>query len=396
MIVKSRDGLPVCLMRYGLSKIYEIAMSTDKHYMLIVLSVVFLCTVFCSRQACAVRIKDIANIEGVRQNQLVGYGLVVGLDGTGDGSKSEFTIKSISSMLEKMGVTVDPSRISVKNVAAVMVTANLPPFSKHGSKIDAIVASIGDAKSLYGGTLLFTPLKGADGNTYAVAQGPIIIGGFSAGGADASIQKNFPTVGRIIGGASVEEEIPSAFDRQDTLSLSLHSPDFTTVSRVAEAINFAFYDRIAFAPDSGTIEIKVPQKYLGNLVELVTIIEGLDITPDRVAKVVINERTGTVIVGKDVKISTIAIAHGNLSIAIKETADVSQPLPFSNGQTTVVPDTNLSVKEGKNKLMLMDTGVSIDQLVRALNSLGISPRDLITIFQALKASGALQAELETI
>jgi flagellar P-ring protein precursor FlgI len=371
-------------------------MYTAKHHLLIVLSILFLYSVCCSRHACAVRIKDIADIEGVRQNQLVGYGLVVGLDGTGDGSKSEFTIKSISSMLEKMGVTVNPAKISVKNVASVMVTANLPPFSKHGSKIDAIVASIGDAKSLYGGTLLFTPLKGANGNVYAVAQGPIVIGGFSAGGADASVQKNFPTVGRIIGGASVEDEIPSAFDRQDTLSLSLHSPDFTTVSRVAEAINFAFHDRIAFAPDSGTIEIKVPQKYLGNLVELVTVIEGLDITPDRVAKVVINERTGTVIVGKDVKISTIAIAHGNLSIAIKETADVSQPLPFSKGRTTVVPDTNLSVKEGKNKLMLMDTGVSIDQLVRALNSLGISPRDLITIFQALKASGALQAELETI
>jgi flagellar P-ring protein FlgI len=396
MIVKSLDGLPVCSMRSGLSKVYELTMDTFKHHLLIILSVVFLCSVFCSRHACAVRIKDIADIEGVRQNQLVGYGIVVGLDGTGDGSKSEFTIKSISSMLEKMGVTVNPAKLSVKNVAAVMVTANLPPFSKHGSKIDSIVASIGDAKSLYGGTLLFTPLKGANGNVYAVAQGPIVIGGFSAGGSDASIQKNFPTVGRIIGGASVEDEIPSGFDRKDTLSLSLHAPDFTTVSRVAEAINSAFYDRIAFTPDSGTIDVKVPQKYLGNIVELVTIIEGLDITPDGVAKVVINERTGTVIVGKNVKISTIAIAHGNLSIAIKETADVSQPLPFSNGQTTVVPDTNLSVKEGKNKLLLMDAGVSIEQLVRALNSLGVSPRDLITIFQALRASGALQAELETI
>ncbi|SPD72671.1 flagellar basal body P-ring protein [uncultured Desulfobacterium sp.] len=384
------------LTHSGLFSVDELTMCTIKRKILAESLFCFLALAVSFRCAYGVRIKDIADIEGVRKNQLVGYGLVIGLDGTGDGNKSEFTIKSISSMLERMGVTIDPARISVKNVAAVMVTADLPPFSKPGGKIDANVSSIGDAKSLYGGTLLFTPLKGANGNTYAVAQGPIVIGGFSAAGSDASVQKNFPTVGRIIGGALVEDEVSNDFERKESLSWSLHSPDFTTVSRVAEAINSAFYDKIAFTPNSGTIEVKIPQKYIGNLVELVTVIEGLEITPDEIAKVVINERTGTVIVGKNVKISTTAIAHGNLSIAIKESADVSQPLPFSNGQTTVTPNTNMSVKEGKNKLMLMDTGVSIEQLVKALNSLGVSPRDLITIFQALRASGALRAELETI
>jgi len=352
---------------------------------------------FLAGHAHAVRIKDIAYIEGVRKNQLVGYGLVVGLDGTGDGNKSEFTLQSMSSMLEKMGIRVDPDDVDVDNVAAVMVTTDLPPFAKPGGRIDAIVSSISDAESLYGGTLLFTPLKGADGQVYAVAQGPVITGGFSASGSGAKIQKNFPTVARIINRAVVERGIHSNFSQNETLSLALHSPDFTTVSRVAAAINRALYDRVARTPDSGSVEIKVPEKYLGNLVELVTLIEGLNITPDSVAKVVINERTGTVVIGKDVRINTIAIAHGNLSVAIKETADVSQPIPFSRrGRTVVTSDTDIKVKEEKNKLMLIESGVSIGELVRGLNALGVSPRDLITIFQSLKASGALQAELETI
>jgi len=303
----------------------------------------------------------------------------------------------MSSMLEKMGVRVDPDDVDVDNVAAVMVTTDLPPFAKSGGRIDAIVSSISDAESLYGGTLLFTPLKGADGQVYAIAQGPVITGGFSASGSDAKVQKNFPTVARIINGAVVEREIPSTFSQNETLSLALHSPDFTTVSRVAEAINMALYDRVARTPDSGTVEVKVPENYLGNLVELITLIEGLNITPDSIAKVVINERTGTVVIGRDVRITTIAIAHGNLSVAIKETADVSQPLPFSRrGRTVVTSDTDISVEEEKSKLMLIESGVSIGELVRALNALGVSPRDLITIFQSLRASGALQAELETI
>jgi len=302
----------------------------------------------------------------------------------------------MSSMLEKMGISVDANDIDVDNVAAVMVTANLPPFAKPGSRIDAMVSSIGDAESLYGGTLLLAPLKAANGKVYAVAQGPVVIGGFSAGGSTAKVQQNFPTVGRIIEGALVENEVPSDFCQDRILTLALRHPDFTTVSRMADAINAVLYDRAAQTPDAGTVEVKVPEKYLGNLVELVSLIEGLDVTPDSIAKVIINERTGTVVIGKDVRISTIAIAHGNLSVAIKETSDVSQPLPFSRGRTTVVPDTDISVKEGKKKLMIMEAGVSIGELIRALNALGVSPRDLITIFQALRASGALHAELETI
>jgi len=344
----------------------------------------------------AVRIKDITDIEGVRTNQLVGYGLVVGLDGTGDGTKAEFTLQSMASMLDRMGISVDSDDIKVENVAAVMVTANLPTFSKAGRRIDVIVSSIGDAESLYGGTLLFTPLKAADGNVYAVAQGPLVIGGFSAGGAESTVQKNFPTVGRVLNGAIIEKEIVNNFSQKETLTLALHNPDFTTVSRVAEVINAALLDQVAMTPDAGTINVKVPEKYKGNLVWLVSMIEGLNVSTDSVAKVVINERTGTVVVGKDVRISTIAIAHGNLSVAIKESASVSQPLPFSQGETVTTPETDMIVKEENKKLMLIESGVSIGELVRALNLLGVSPRDLITIFQALKASGALQAELETI
>ncbi|HEN21207.1 MAG TPA: flagellar basal body P-ring protein FlgI [Desulfobacteraceae bacterium] len=347
--------------------------------------------------AFAIRIKDIAEIKGVRQNQLVGYGLVVGLDGTGDGKNARFTFESMASMLEKMGVTVTAKNIEkVENVAAVMVTADLPPFAKLGSRIDVVVSSIGDAKSLYGGNLLLTPLMASDGNVYSVAQGAVIIGGFSAGGAQAQVQKNFPTVGRVIDGALIEKEIPSDFGKDGLLSLSLRNPDFTTASRVADAINGALSDSLAKAPDAGSIEVRVPERYSENIVGLVTFIEGLHVATDSTSKVVINERTGTVVMGNNVRISTVAIAHGNLSIEIKESADVSQPLPFSEGETVVVPETEISVKEERNKLLLLESGVSIGDVVRGLNSLGVSPRDLITIFQAIKASRALQAKLEVI
>lgn len=344
----------------------------------------------------AVRIKDLADIKGVRNNQLVGYGLVVGLDGSGDGKKSRFTVQSMASMLEKMGITIHPDEIAVSNVAAVMVTAELPPFAKAGSRIDALVSSIGDAKNLQGGTLLLTPLKAVNGQVFAVAQGPVNTGGFSAGGAGGSVQKNFPTVGRVISGALVERELEIDFNRRSSLTLSLHQPDFTTAARVSDAINGLFYGDVADAPDAGTIRINVPGAYVGNLVELVAMIEKLDVTPDSAAKVVINERTGTVVMGENVRLSTIAIAHGNLSIVIKESSAVSQPLPFSDGETVVTPDTNISVKEEGKQLVLMETGTSIGEVVRALNALGVSPRDLIAIFQAIKAAGALQAELEVI
>lgn len=344
----------------------------------------------------SVRIKDIANIQGVRNNQLVGYGLVVGLDGTGDGNRSTFTVQSMVSMLENMGITVDAKDVKVKNVAAVMVTADLPPFARAGGRIDALVSSIGDAQNLQGGTLLLTPLRAGNGDVYAVAQGPVNTGGFQASGAGASIQKNFPTVGRLIGGALVERDIHADFNLRTSLTLSLQRPDFTTVTRVTDAINGLFFDPIASSADAGTIDLQVPPAYIGNLVELVAMIESLEVTPDVTARVVINERTGTVVMGENVRIATIAIAHGNLSIIIKENTYASQPLPFSEGETVLLPDTEVSIGEGENQLVLLPQGTSIGEVVNALNALGVSPRDLIAIFQAIKAAGALQAELEVI
>jgi flagellar P-ring protein precursor FlgI len=349
-----------------------------------------------STPAWAARLKDLVNIKGVRSNQLVGYGLVVGLDGTGDGKKAVFTIQSMVAMLEKMGVTVSKQDIKVKNVAAVMVTAELPPFARAGISIDATVSSIGDAQNLQGGTLLLTPLKAVNGDIYAVAQGPVNTGGFSSGGAGASVQKNFPTVGRLIGGAIVERDISSNFNSRTSLTLSLERPDFTTAIRVTDAINSLFYDQIASAMDAATVQLRVPVAYAGNLVELVAMVEKLEVHPDNTARVVINERTGTVVMGENVRISTIAIAHGNLSIVVKENSQVSQPSSFSEGQTVVTPDTQLAVKEGEGQLVLMENGTSIRDVVNALNALGVSPRDIIAIFQAIKAAGALQAELEVI
>jgi flagellar P-ring protein precursor FlgI len=351
------------------------------------------------QHAHAVRIKDITDIKGVRENQLVGYGLVVGLEGTGDSDDSLFTIQSLASLLEKMGVTVQPTDIEdVENVAAVMVTGNLPPFASMGSRIDVLVSSIGDAENLQGGTLLFTPLKAADGSVYAVAQGPVSTGGFAvSGNSGDQVQKNFPTVGRVVGGALVEKEIHSNFNQKDSLTLALHQPDFTTATRVAQAINRAFYSQLAQTQDAGSIRVMVPENYLGNTVQFVTMIESLGVTPDMVSKVVVNERTGTVVMGENVRISTIAIAHGNLSIQINESQNVSQPLPFSRGgQTVVTPESEIMVQEGKNPLFLVESGISIAEVVKALNALGVTPRDLIAIFQALKVAGALQAELEII
>ena len=344
----------------------------------------------------ASRIKDIAGFRGVRSNQLVGYGLVVGLAGSGDSDSTIFTVQSISSMLEKMGVTVKPEDIKVKNVAAVMVTADLPPFARMGSRLDALVNSIGDSKALQGGTLLMTPLKGADGQVYAVGQGPVSTGGFTVGASTGDkVQKNFTTVGRIVQGAVVEKEIPFNLNQKDTLTLALHKPDFTTATRMAAAINAGLLENAAFPQDSGTVQITVPPKYLGNIAQLIASVEVLSVTPDNISRVVINERTGTVIMGESVRISTVAIAHGNLSVEIKTSFNVSQPMPFSGtGRTVVTPDTETSVKEGRAPIYVVPSGVSIGEVVKALNALGVSPRDLISIFQALKAAGALQADLE--
>jgi flagellar P-ring protein precursor FlgI len=298
-----------------------------------------------------------------------------------------------------MGVTVQTEDIDdVENVAAVMVTTDLPPFAGLGSRIDVLVSSIGDAENLQGGTLLFTPLKGADGKVYAIAQGPVSTGGFAvSGNSGDQVRKNFPTVGRVVGGALVEKEIQSDFNQKDSLTLSLHKPDFTTASRVAQAINRAFFNPLAQTENAASIQVRVPENYLGNTVQFVTLVESLGVTPDMVSKVVVNERTGTVIMGENVRIATIAIAHGNLSIQIDESQNVSQPLPFSRGgETVVTPESDIVVQEGKNPIFLVESGVSIGEVVKALNALGVSPRDLIAIFQALKAAGALQAELEII
>jgi flagellar P-ring protein precursor FlgI len=348
------------------------------------------------KPAAAIRLKDIAEINGVRNNQLVGYGLVVGLDGSGDGKKAVFTLQSMAAMLDKMGVTVNRKDIQVKNVAAVMVTATLPPFAQRGNRIDVLVSSIGDAKSLQGGTLMLTPLKGINGKVYAVAQGPVSTGGFSAGGAASSVVKNFPTVGRVPEGAIIEREVRNEFGKRSTVVFSLHNPDFTTATRVVAAINSRFPEPIAHAKDPGTIEVRVPKQYKGNTVPLLATLNSLEVEPDNVARVVINERTGTVVMGEQVRISTIAIAHGNLSIVVKENVNTSQPLPFSNGQTVASPSSQINVREETNKLAVVPKGVSIGEVVNALNALGVSPRDLIAIFQAIKAAGALQADLEVI
>jgi len=340
------------------------------------------------------RLKDIASFKGVRSNQLVGYGLVVGLNGTGDGTGTEFTIQSLANMLERMGIHVLPDDIKVSNVAAVMVTAELPPFARIGSKLDVLVSSVGDAKSLEGGTLLLTPLKGADNKVYAMAQGPLVVGGFaSSGQAGGGVKKNHPTVGRIPDGATVEREIPFHFDRMKDLIVTLNSPDFTTATRVSNLINRELGLSAAYAADPGTIKVKVPQNYSDNLVGLVARLEQLRVQTDTKARVILDERTGTVVMGENVRISSVAIAHGNLSVRIKETKEVSQPPPFSQGRTVVTNNSQVNVNEEARKLILMPEGATLGEVVRALNAIGVTPRDLIVVLQAIKAAGALQADL---
>lgn len=346
-----------------------------------------------------VRIKDIVDIEGVRDNMLVGYGLVVGLNGSGDSlNNSPFTRSSLSSMLDRLGVNVTGQNLNTGNVAAVMVTATLPPFSNTGTRIDVTISALGDADSLQGGTLIVTPLMGADGNTYAVAQGPVAIGGFAAGGDAAAVTKNNPTTGRIPEGAIIEREMEFDLAALDELRLSLRNPDFTTSRRVAVAINGYMNREVARAENSTSIKLVKPVDYRGSIVDLITDIEQLPVRPDTVARVVIDENSGVIVMGADVRISTVAIAQGNLTISVTEKPQVSQPNPFSEqGETIVVPRTELSVDQSKDaKLTEMETGVTLQDLVTGLNKLGVSPRDIITIMQAVKAAGALQAEIVTM
>ncbi len=343
----------------------------------------------------AIRVKDIATVKGVRPNQLIGYGLVIGLSGSGDKRQTEFTIQSLASVLARMGIGVDAELIKVKNVAAVMVTAALPPFARTGSRLDTTISSLGDATSLEGGTLIMTPLFGADGEVYAIAQGPLSVGGFAAGGGGgSSIQKNHPTVGRIPLGATVERELGFTLEDRSHFDVSLRQPDFTTARRTASAINRHFGAPLASSPDPGTIRLQVPEIFMADVVGFLAAVESVEVEPDRVARVVLNERTGTVVMGEAVTISTVAISHGSLSITINAFNDVSQPLPFSDGETVEVLNEELEAVEEDARLTLVGGAVTIDELVRGLNAIGVTPRDLISILQAIKAAGALSAELE--
>jgi flagellar P-ring protein precursor FlgI len=343
------------------------------------------------------RIKDIANVEGVRQNQLIGYGLVVGLNNTGDTlNNSPFTRQSLQAMLERLGVNIRGQTLRTGNVAAVMVTANLPAFGTQGARIDVTVSALGDSKSLNGGTLLVTPLLAADGNVYAVAQGSLAIAGFQAEGDAAKITRGVPTVGRIANGAIIEREVEFALNRLNQVRLSLRNSDLTTAKRIAAAINDFIGAPTAEPLDSSTVQVNVPQRFTGNVVALLTEIEQLQIEPDQPAKIVIDERSGIIVMGRDVRVSMVAVAQGNLTVTISESAQVSQPQPFARGRTQVVPRTRIGVQEDGKKLALVRDGVSLQQLIDGLNALGVGPRDLIAILQAIKAAGAIQADIEVM
>ena len=346
-----------------------------------------------SNMAKAERIKDLASIAGVRDNHLVGYGLVIGLDGTGD--SEAFTSQSMKNLLAAYGITL-PSNVTPKskNVAAVMVHADLPAFSKNGQKIDVTVASLGSAKSLRGGSLLITPLKGIDGQVYAVAQGNLVVGGFGAAGSDGSkITVNVPSSGRIPNGAIVERSVASPFAMGEYLTLNLHSPDFTTAKRMAEKINTTLGPGSAKAADAVSIEVLAP-KNTNQRVSFVSFLENLEFEPgDAAAKIIVNARTGTIVIGDHVKVMPAAVTHGSLTVTITSDPVVSQPNPLSDGETTVVQDTEIQITESSGPMFLFDSGVQLNQIVKAVNQVGAAPGDLIAILEALKQAGALRAEL---
>ena len=381
----------------GLTKLNQ--MQTANGYIRpIVLACVFLIFSAAVSNASS-RIKDIASFEGVRENMLVGYGLVVGLNGTGDGlGDGHFTKQSLMAMLERLGVKPTQEGLDSKNVAAVMVTATLQAFARQGSKIDVTVSALGDSKSLLGGTLLVTPLLGADGEVYAVSQGQVAVGGFTAGGQGETVTKGVPTSARIANGAIVEREIKFDLSSLKKVHISLRNPDFTTARRMAQAVNAFLGTNVARPKDPGTLVVEIPNDYEGNVVGLITDIEQLRIEPDQLARIIIDEQSGTIVMGDNVKISTVAIAQGSLTIRVTETPQVSQPGPFAEvGETETVARTDVQVDEdGDKKMTVVNSGVTLQDLVNGLNSLGIGPRDLITILQAVKASGALQAEISVM
>lgn len=346
----------------------------------------------------AVRLKELVSIEGVRDNQLIGYGLVVGLNGTGDRRQTIFATQSLSNVLQQMGVSVNPNAIRVNNTAAVMVTGSLPPFAQPGTHIDVTAAAIGDASNLQGGLLILTSLRGVNGQVYAVAQGPVVTGGFIAGGGGNKQTVNHPTVGRVPAGATVERAAPSV-NLEEKLRLQLRHADFTTSARIAEAVNGKFPGQgaaVAKAQNSALVEITIPANYASRAAEFIAEVERLSVEPDRTSRVIVNERTGTVVLGKDVQIAPTAIMHGNLTVEIATTFEVSQPRPLSQGATEIVPQTQVGVKEEKARNVVLKQGATVEDLVRALTSIGATTRDVIAILQALKASGALEADIEVI
>lgn len=361
------------------------------------LSAVLILQPFATAQAAPARIKDIVDMEGIRENQLVGYGLVVGLNGTGDSlNNSPFTRQSLQSMLERLGVNTQGENVRTKNVAAVMVTANLPPFATQGSRMDVSVSALGDAGSLQGGTLLVTPLLGADGEVYAIAQGPVLINGFKAQGDAATVISGVPTTGRISSGALIEREIDFHLGSKHSLRLALRNPDLTTARRIALAVNDFIGAPTAVPEDPATVRLTLPRGFNGNIVDLLTDIEQLIVQTDQPAKIVIDENSGIIVMGKDVRVSAVAVAQSNLTVTIAESPQVVQPNPLSLGQTAVEPNTNLNVNQSDTALQMVPESVTLQQLVDGLNALGISPRDLIAILQAIKVTGALQAEIEVL
>ena len=342
--------------------------------------------------------KDLVDIEGVRENQLVGYGLVVGLAGTGDRQQTVFSNQSLTNILERMGVSVSPTAIRVKNTAAVLVTAMLPAFAQPGLRIDTTVAAIGDAANLQGGILVLTSLRGADGQGYAVAQGPVVTGGFVAGRGGSSQTVNHPTVGRAPNGASVERPAPSVAPKS-TVRLQLRQSDFTTSTRIAAAINqkFAAKDApAARAENSGLVIVAIPAPFASRTTEFLSELENLTVEADRPARVIVNERTGTIVMGKDVRVAPVAILHGNLNVEIQTSLAVSQPAPLSQGSTEVVPQTTVGAKEEKARSIVLKQGATVEELCRALAAIGSTPRDIIAILQSLRSAGALEAEIEVI
>ena len=387
IIIEIGKGYPAKLLE--IIRDYFIAISM---IVILVLSVI-------SNANASSRIKDIVFFVGVRKNMLVGYGLVVGLSGTGDTLQTgHFTKQSLRAMLNRLGVKPTEGGLDSKNVAAVMVTASLPPFARQGARIDVTVSALGDSKSLLGGTLLVTPLLGADGEVYAVSQGQLAVGGFQSGGAAETVTKGVPTSGRIANGAIIERELGFEFGNRKSINLALRNPDFTTARRISQAVNAFLGTPAAAASDPTTVRVNVPRSYQGNVVNLLTDIEQLRIEPDQMARIIIDEQSGTIVMGKNVRISTVAIAQGSLTIRITEAKQVVQPGPFAEvGETTTVDRTNVEVDENEDKkLTVFESGVTLQEMVNGLNSLGIGPRDMITILQAVKSSGALQAEIEVM